>query len=82
MNKVYFKALLELIVLTYAVSFLGLVTADGFDIVSLAAWKSAAVAAIPPVLVAVYGVVARLAGNFASPLVVDTRPARTPHASE
>ncbi|AMD42775.1 hypothetical protein SEA_XKCD426_34 [Streptomyces phage Xkcd426] len=73
MNRTYFKALFELVALTYAVAFLGLVTADGFDIVSLAAWKSAAVAAFPPVLVAVYGVVARLAGNFASPLAVDTR---------
>lgn len=73
MNRTYFKALAELVVLTYAVAFLGLVTADGFDITSIGAWKAAAVAAVPPVLVAVYGVVARLAGNFASPLVVDTR---------
>lgn len=73
MNKTFVKALTELVVLTYAVSFLGLITADGFDLLSLAAWKSAAVAAIPPVLVVVYGVVARLKGNYASPLAVDTR---------
>lgn len=73
MNKTYAKALFELVVLTYAVGFLGLVAADGFDVTSLGAWKSAGVAAFPPVLVAVYGFVARLAGNFRSPLVVDTR---------
>jgi hypothetical protein len=73
MNRKYFLALLELVVLTYAAGFLGLVTADGFDILSLAAWKAAAVAAIPPVLVVIYGAVARLRGNFASPLAVDTR---------
>lgn len=73
MNKTYAKALFELVVLTYLAGFLGLVSADGFDVTSLGAWKAAAVAAFPPVLVAVYGVVSRLVGNFASPLVVDTR---------
>lgn len=69
----YAKSLLELVAVTYAVTFLGLVTAAGFDITNIASVKAAAVAAIPAVLSAVYGVVARLAGNFNSPLVVDTR---------
>lgn len=73
MNRKYFLALLELAVLTYVTGFLGLVSAAGFDIVSLAAWKSAALAAFPPVLVVLYGAVARLKGNYASPLAVDTR---------
>lgn len=73
MNKTYAKALLELVVMTYGVGFLSLVSAAGFDIMSLAAWKSAVVAAFPPVLVALYGAVAKHAGNGASPLVVDTR---------
>ena len=75
MDRTYFKALLELVVLTYAVSVLGLVTADGFDVTSLSAWKTAAVAGIPAVLAAVYGTVARVAGNRRSPLAVDTRDA-------
>lgn len=75
MSKTYLKALLELVLLTYAVSFLGLVSADTFDVTDLGAWKAAAVAAIPPVLVALYGAISRLAGNFNSPLVVDTRDA-------
>lgn len=73
MNRTYFKALLELVLVTYGVAFLGLVTADGFDVLSIAAWKAAAVAAFPSVLVALYGAMARLKGNFASPLAVDTR---------
>lgn len=75
MNRTFFKALLELALLTYVVGFLGLVSADTFDVTSIGAWKASAVAAFPPVLVVVYGAVARFAGNFASPLVVDTRVA-------
>lgn len=73
MNKSYARALVELVVLTYATTFLSLVSAAGFDFVSLAAWKSAALAAVPPVLVVLYGAVARLKGNYNSPLAVDTR---------
>lgn len=73
MNRTFLKSLAELVLVTYAVTFFGLVSAAGFDIMSLAAWKAAAVAAFPPVLVAVYGVLARFKGNFASALAVDTR---------
>ena len=73
MDRTYLKALFELVALTYLVTVLGLATADGFDVTSLSAWKTAAVAGIPAVLAAVYGVVARLKGNFRSPLAVDTR---------
>lgn len=73
MNKTYLKSLAELVVLTYLTGFLSLVTVAGFDFVSLAAWKAAALAAVPPVLVVLYGAVARLKGNLNSPLAVDTR---------
>lgn len=69
----YLKSLAELVVLTYAVTLLGLLTANGFDITDLAAVKAAAVAALPSVLVLLYGVLARLLGNVNSALVVDTR---------
>lgn len=69
----YLKSLAELVALTYAVTLLGLLTANGFDITDLAAVKAAAVAALPSVLVLLYGVLARLLGNVNSALVVDTR---------
>lgn len=73
MNTKYLKSLLELALLTYAVAFLGLITADGFDLLSLGAVKAAATAALPTALAVVYGALARLLGNFNSALAVDTR---------
>lgn len=73
MNKRFFKSLGELVVLTYGVTFFGLVSATGFDVLDLAAWKAAATAAFPAVLVAVYGALAKLVGNRDSALAVDTR---------
>jgi len=72
-NRTFFKSLAELALVTYVVGFLGLVSAAGFDVLDLAAWKAAAVAAFPPVLAVLYGAVARFKGNFASALAVDTR---------
>lgn len=73
MNTTYLKSLLELALLTYAVTFLGLITADGFDLLNLGAVKAAATASLPAALAVVYGALARLLGNFNSPMAVDTR---------
>jgi hypothetical protein len=69
----FVKALVELALLTYLAGFFGLISADGFDLTSLGAWKAAAIAALPPVLVVVYGVLSGVVGNYNSPLLVDTR---------
>jgi len=73
MNTTYLKSLLELALLTFAVTFLGLITADGFDLLNLGAVKAAATASLPAGLAVVYGALARLLGNFNSALAVDTR---------
>jgi len=73
MNTTYLKSLLELALLTFAVTFLGLITADGFDLLNLGAVKAAATASLPAALAVVYGALARLLGNFNSALAVDTR---------
>lgn len=69
----YLKSLAELAGLTYAVSFLGLLTAAGFDVTSLTAVKAAAVAAFPSVLAVLYGAAVKGLGNRQSALAVDTR---------
>jgi uncharacterized membrane protein len=69
----YLKSLAELAGLTYAASFLGLLTASGFDITNLTAVKAAGVAAFPSVLVVLYGAVVKALGNRNSALAVDTR---------
>lgn len=69
----FLRATAELALMTYVVTVLGLVTAEGFDILSLSAWKVAATAAFSPVLAILYGVISRLLGDYNSPLVVDTR---------
>lgn len=73
MNTTYLKSLVELALLTFAVTFLGLITADGFDLLNLGAVKAAATASLPAALAVVYGALARLLGNFNSALAVDTR---------
>lgn len=73
MNRKYLKSLLELALLTYTVAFLGLLTADGFDLLNLGAVKAAATSSLPAGLAVVYGALARLLGNFNSALAVDTR---------
>lgn len=70
----YLKSLAELTLLTYLVTFLGLLTANGFDLTNLGAVKAAAVASIPAAMAVVYGALARLIGNYNSALAVDTRP--------
>lgn len=69
----YWKSLAELVGLTYAVTFLGLVTSAGFDLTDLSTLKAAAAASIPAALSVVYGALAKLLGNRDSALVVDTR---------
>ncbi|QBZ73523.1 holin [Streptomyces phage Mischief19] len=69
----YLKSLVELVAATYALSFLGLLLADGFDLTNLSALKAAGVAAIPSGLSVVYGALAGFVGNPGSALGVDTR---------
>lgn len=72
----YLKSLAELVILTYATTLLGLLTANGFDITDLSADKAASVAAFPAVLAVLYGAAARALGNVNSALAVDTRDQR------
>jgi hypothetical protein len=74
----YFKSLAELVLLTYAVSLLGLATADNFDITDISSVRAAAVAAIPSVLALLYGLAVKALGNRASALAVDTRELHSP----
>lgn len=60
----YTKSLLELVLATYAFTFLGLLLADGFDLTSISAVKAAAVASVPSALSVVYGALARFVGSF------------------
>ena len=76
----YLKSLAELVFLTYAATFLGLLTADGFDLTDLSAVKVAATAALPSAIVVIYGALAKLLGNANSALVVDTRDLAVPHS--
>lgn len=55
---------------TYAVTFLGLLLASGFDLTSLGALKSAAVAAIPAALTVIKGVLATFIGDPTSAAVL------------
>ncbi len=72
----YLKSLIELVLATYALSFLGTVTAAGFNLTDISAVKAAAVAAVPAALSVLYGAVSRFVGNFQSALAVDTREQR------
>lgn len=78
LNRTYFKSLAELVIVTYGTAFFGLIVADGFDLTSFGAWKSAAVAAAPAALAVVYGAFAQLRGNRSSALAVDTRDSGGP----
>lgn len=69
----FLRATVELAVLTFLASLLALATADGFDLLSLDAWKAAATAAFAPVLSVLYAVIVRLKGDLNSPLATDTR---------
>ena len=68
----YLKSLAELVLATYVTSFVGLVTAAGFDLTDVSAWKAAALAALPAAASVVYGAVAKFIGNRDSALTVDT----------
>jgi len=69
----YAKSLAELVLITYLLTLAGLVSAAGFDVLDLAAWKAAAVAAFPAAAAALYGALAKVVGNPDSAVVVDTR---------
>ncbi|MEU0181765.1 holin [Streptomyces sp. NPDC006207] len=51
---------------TYAVAFLGLLLANGFDLTDLSAVKAAAVAAVPAALTVLKGVIGSLVGDSSS----------------
>lgn len=69
----YWKSLAELVGLTYAATFLGLMTASGFDLTNIAAVKAAGLAAFPAAVAVVYQAAAKALGNRNSALIVDTR---------
>lgn len=69
----YAKSLFELVFLTYVVTLLGLLTANGFDITDVSAVKAAVLAAFPSVLAVLYGAAVKALGNRQSALAVDTR---------
>jgi hypothetical protein len=71
----YFKSLAEVVFLAWLAAFLGLVTVAGFDVLDIASWKAAAVAAVPAALAALYGAVAKLVGDKSSPLVTAPKSA-------
>jgi hypothetical protein len=48
---------------TYALSFLGLLLADGFDLTSVGALKASAVAALPAALTVIKGILATFVGD-------------------
>jgi len=48
---------------TYAVTFLGLLVADGFDLTSVSALRASAVAAIPAALTVIKGALASFVGD-------------------
>jgi hypothetical protein len=55
--------LTERTVATYAVAFLGLLLADGFDLTSISALKAAAVAALPAALTVLKGAIGTFVGD-------------------
>lgn len=58
--------MLERTLATYAVTLLGLVTADGFDLTDVGAAKAAAIAALPAALTVIKSGVAVFVGDPAS----------------
>jgi hypothetical protein len=58
--------LTERTIATYAVTFLGLLLADGFDLTSVSALRAAAVAAIPAGLTVVKSAIASFVGDSGS----------------
>jgi len=62
MNK-YLSDLAERTVAAYALAFLGLILAAGFDLTDLSAVKAAGLAAVPAALQVVYGAVAAFVGD-------------------
>jgi hypothetical protein len=59
----YLLDLAERVASTYAVGFLGLLLANGFDLTNLGAVKAAAIAAVPAALSVVKGVLAAFIGD-------------------
>lgn len=76
----YAKSLAELVLMTWFVTALGLATAAGFDVMDLGAWKTAAVAAFPAALAALYGAVVKPLGDKS--LAVAVAPQAGAHRRE
>jgi len=69
----FIKSVLELALLTWITTFIGTVTAAGFDLMNISAYRAAAVSAIPAAVAAVYGFAVRRLGNSDSALAAGTR---------
>lgn len=70
----YFKDLAYRTVATYVETVLGLVTAIGFDVLDMSAWKAAGVAALPAAFAVVKGGMAYFVGNQQQAALVNTIP--------
>jgi uncharacterized protein involved in response to NO len=66
----YIKDLAERVLATYALTFLGLLLAAGYDWTDVSALKSAALAAVPAALQLVYSALAKFVGDPSSAGVV------------
>lgn len=70
------RHLAETTVASWALAFVGLLLADGFDLTDLSALKAAALAAVPAALTVVYGALASFVGDPKSASFTDTRVSR------
>ena len=71
MNR-YLLELAERTGAVYAVSFLGTLTTNGFDLTDVSALRAAAIAAVPAGLMVVYGALATFIGDW-SPALLPSR---------
>lgn len=71
--KKYIKDLAYRTGMTYAETVAGLAAANGFDLLSLSAWKVAAVAALPAAATVIKGALARFVGNRDQAALIDTQ---------
>jgi len=72
--ETYFKDLLYRTVATYVETVLGLVTAIGFDVLDMSAWKAAAVAGLPAAFTVLKGGLAYFVGNSEQAALINTVP--------
>lgn len=70
------RHLVELTAASWALAFVGLLLADGFDLTDLSALKAAGLAAVPAGLQVVYGALAAFVGDPKTASFTDTRSTR------